>query len=241
MQPETTEYKAPETWAAAQLPSASSILDRHLAAIGGRDALLSHYSTHATGILSMPGAAVAGAIEFYGAAPNRSLVRFSFPGVGEVLEGFDGTHGWTVSPMTGPIFLEGRQLEQKKFDSEFNSEVRSGSRYQSLTTLDEVDFEGRRCYKVRLVRKAGGEDVEFYDVATGLKAGGITTRETDLGTVPAALVLTDYRKFGNVLQPTTVRTQLGGLQQVIKITSIAYDRVPASVFELPPGLRALVR
>ena len=38
----------------AQLPSARSILDKHLAAIGGRQAVLSHKSTHATGTLSMP-------------------------------------------------------------------------------------------------------------------------------------------------------------------------------------------
>jgi hypothetical protein len=139
------------------------------------------------------------------------------------------------------MFIEGKQLEDKKFDSEFYSELRSDGRYQSLTTLEEVDFEGRRCYKVRLVRKMGGEDVEFYDVATGLKAGRIGTRVTDMGTVTAITVATNYKRFGNLLQPTTMRLHVGAVQQVFTITSIEYDRVPASTFELPAGLKALLR
>jgi hypothetical protein len=225
----------------AQLPSARSILDKHLAAIGGRQAVLSHKSTHATGTLTMPAAGVTGVVDIYNAHPNRSLLKVSLGGVGEVLEGFDGTHGWSISPMTGPMLLEGKQLEEKRFDSEFHSELRSDDRYVSLTTLEQVDFEGRACYKVRLVRKTGGDDIEFYDVASGLKAGSITSRETQMGTVTGTTVETDYRKFGNLLQPTTVRSQVGGLQQVITINSVDYDSVPVSTFDLPPGIKALLK
>ena len=225
----------------AQLPAARAILDKHLAAIGGRQAVLSHKSTHATGTLSMPAAGVTGAVDVYGAQPNRTLLKVTLGGVGEVVEGFDGTHGWSISPMTGPMLLEGKQLEEKRFDSEFHSELRGDDRYVSLTTLEQVDFEGRSCYKVRLVRKTGGEDIEFYDVATGLKAGSITTRETQMGMVTGTTVETDYKKFGNLLQPTTVRSQVGGLQQVITITAVDYDNVPASIFELPPGIKALLK
>ena len=243
--PPKTGAQAPASKSAAarpaQLPSARSILDKHLAAIGGRQAVLSHKSTHATGTLTMPAAGVTGAVDIYGAHPNRSLLKVSLGGVGEVLEGFDGTHGWSISPMTGPMLLEGKQLEEKRFDSDFHGELRSHDRYVSLTTLEQVDFEGRACYKLRLVRKTGGEDLEFYDVATGLKAGSITTRETQMGTVTGTTVETGYKKFGNLLQPTTVRSQIGGLQQVITINSVDYDSVPASTFDLPPGIKALLK
>ena len=72
-------------------------------------------------------------------------------------------------------------------------------------------------------------------------SGSITTRETQMGTVTGTTVETDYKKFGNLLQPTTVRSQVGGLQQVITITSIDYDQVPASIFELPAGIKALLK
>jgi hypothetical protein len=235
------EPSKPQDGAPAKLPSARSVLDKHLAAIGGRQAVLSHTSTRATGTISMPATGLNGAVEIYGAHPNRTLLKVSLDGVGEVLEGFDGKHGWSNSPMTGPMLLEGRQLEEKRFDSEFHAELRNDNRYVSLTTLERVDFEGRPCYKIRLVRKTGGEDIEFYDVATGLKAGGITTRETQMGTVTGTAVESNYKKFGNLLQPTMVKSQIGGLQQVITITAVEYDNVPASVFELPAGIKALLK
>jgi hypothetical protein len=227
--------------APAKLPNGRSILDKHVAAIGGRQAILAHKSTHAVGTLAMPSTGLTGALEIFGAHPNKTLLKISIGGVGEVLEGFDGTHGWSLSPMTGPMLLEGRQLDEKRFDSEFYSDLRSESRYASVTTLEQVDFDGRPCYKVRLVRKSGGEDIEFYDVATGLKAGTITTRETQMGTVTGTTTESEYRKFGNLLQPTKVVSHIGGLDQVITISSIDYDGVPPSVFDLPQGIKALLK
>jgi hypothetical protein len=226
---------------AAPLPSARSILDRHLAAIGGREAVLSHSSTAAKGTLSMPKAGMTGSLEIYGAKPNKSVVKITLAGLGVVTEGFNGVHGWSLSPMTGPMLLEGKQLEEKRFDSDFHSELRESGRYTSMTTLERTEFEGRQCYKVQLVRTTGGQDIEFYDVASGLKAGSITSRETHMGTVSGTTIEADYRKFGNLLQPTTIRSQISGVEQIITITSVEYDSVPPAVFDLPVEIRALVK
>jgi hypothetical protein len=189
----------------------------------------------------MPSAGVTGAIEIYGAKPNRSLLKISIGGVGEVKEGFDGRYGWNLSPITGPMLLEGKQLEEKRFDAEFHGELQPDARYASMTTLEQTEFEGRQCYKLRLERKIGGQDIEFYDVETGLKAGSITTRETQMGTVTGTTVETEYRKFGNLLHPTTLRSKIGGLEQVVTITTVEYDNVPLSVFELPMEIKALIK
>ena len=226
---------------AATLPSARSILDRHVAAIGGRKAVLGHKSTHARGTVAMPSAGVTGVVEIYGAHPNRTLLKISLSGVGDVVEGFDGKHAWSMSPITGPMLLEGKQYEERKFDADFHGELRPDDRYSAMTTVERTDFEGRPCYKLRLVRKSGGEDIEFYDVDTGLKAGSITSRETHMGTVTGTTIEGDYRKFGDVLLATTVRSKIGGLEQVVTITSVEYDTVKPSVFELPTEIKALLK
>lgn len=223
------------------LPSARSILDRHVEAIGGAEALRRHRSTHVKGTVSMPAAGISGTLEAYAARPNKSLVRVSLGGVGEVTEAFDGTVGWSVSPLTGPMLLEGRQLEEKRFDAEYDHELRSEGRYTSMATIDRIEFDGRVCYKVSLVRATGGEDIEFYDVETGLKAGAITTRETPMGAVTGTTFESDYRRFDGLLHPTTVRSRIGGIEQVISITAVEFDTVPSSVFEMPPDIRALLR
>ena len=231
----------PEAAKDAALPSGRSILDRHIAAIGGKEAILSHSSTKATGTFSVASAGMTGSLEVIAAKPDKSMVKINIPGVGEILEGFDGKNGWTLSPMTGPMLLEGKQLEEKRYDADFFSELHDDSRYTAITTVERSDFEGRPCYKVKLVRKNGGEDFEFYDVETGLKAGRIATRETPMGTITGTSVETDYKKFGNLLQPTTVKNTMMGMHQVITIASIEYDTVPPAAFDLPAEIKALVK
>ncbi|MGH9308166.1 MAG: hypothetical protein ACRD1U_02245, partial [Vicinamibacterales bacterium] len=210
-------------------------------AVGGRQAILAHKSIYMKGSLSMPAAGIAGTIEVFSAAPNRLLMKVAIDGVGEVAEGFDGTHAWSISPMTGPMLQEGKALEQKRLDAEFHGELHPDSRYVSMTTEERTEFDGRPCYKVRLVRKIGGEDVEFYDVASGLKAGSITTRETPMGSITSTSIETDYRKFGDLLQPATLKQQIGPVQQVMTVAAVEYDTVQPAVFELPPAIKALVK
>ncbi|HZB25687.1 MAG TPA: hypothetical protein VE379_06120 [Vicinamibacterales bacterium] len=231
----------PAKSATAALPGARSILDRHLTAVGGRDAILAHSSTKATGVFSVASAGLTGTLEVFAAKPNKNLVRIQLPGVGEIVEGFDGTHGWTVSAMTGPMLLEGKQLEEKKFDADFHAELHDDARYESMTTMEVTDFDGRACYKLRLVKKGGGEDFEFYDVKTGLRAGRTGTRETPMGTVTGTAVEGDYRKFGKLLLPTSIRNTLMGTEQVITIKTVEFDTVPANAFEPPAAIKALLK
>src|ERR1044071_9447378 len=88
--------------APAALPDARDIINKHIKAVGGRDAILARKSMHGTGTLSVPASGMSGTVEVFGAAPNLQTIKISMTGVGEITEGFDGRHGWSVNPMTGP-------------------------------------------------------------------------------------------------------------------------------------------
>ena len=225
----------------AALPSARSIVDRHVAAIGGKEALLSHSSSKATGTFTMAAAGMSGGLEIFAAKPDKSVIRINLPGVGEIIEGYDGKNGWSITPMTGPMLLEGKQLADKKFDMDFYGELHDDSRYQSMTTVERTEFDGRPCYKVRLVRKEGGEDFEFFDVETGLRAGRIATRETPMGAFTSTAIETDYKKFGNLLLSSTIKVSMMGTQQVLSIQTVEYDNVAPSVFDPPAEIKALIK
>lgn len=224
-----------------KLPSAREILDRHVKAIGGRAAVLSHGSLRATGKAELPSAGLSGDVEMLAAKPNKSLLRFVLPGIGEIQEGFNGTVGWSVSALTGPSLIEGKQLAERKFDADFYGELRPDDQYESLTTMEVTTFDGRECYKVRLVRPGGGEDFEFYDVATGLRAGKTASRETPMGTLPGTSIESDYRKFDNLLVATTIRQTAMGIETVMTLTTVEFDKVPDSAFDLPPAIKALIK
>ncbi len=223
------------------LPSARSIIDRHIQAVGGRKAILAHTSTRAVGTVSIPANGLTGTLEAIGAKPNRSLLRITISGIGEIVEGFDGTIGWGKSPVVGAMLSVGKELEQKRFDADYYGDLRETSRYASMTTVTKTLFDGRDCYKVSLVRKDGGEDFDFYDPQTGLKAGSMGTRESPMGAITVTQVQGDYKKFGDLLQPTVMKQTAMGVQQVFTFTTIEYDKVTPSVFDLPADIKALVK
>src|SRR5262249_18525938 len=128
-----------------------------------------------------------------------------------------------------------------KFDADFYGELHDPSRYVSVKTVEKTTFEGRPCYKLSLVRKDGSEDFDFYDVQTGLKAGTIGTRETSMGSITATQAQTDYKNFGDLLHASVVKQTAMGVQQVLMITAVEYDKVDPSVFALPPDIKALIK
>jgi hypothetical protein len=233
---------APKAEAEAELPSARSIIDRHIKAIGGREAVLSHTSQHATGTFSVPAQGLVGTVEIYGAAnPNRAALKVNVPGLGEIASGFDGSHGWSLSPLLGPMLQVGKELEQAKFDADFYGDLRDPKRYRSMKTVEKTTFDNRSCYKVSMVREDGSEDFDFYDVATGLRAGSSNTRETPMGSVKTTSIEGDYKKFGNLLLATSVVQQIMGVEQKISLATIEFDKVQPSAFDLPEQIKALIK
>src|SRR5690606_36813013 len=135
--------------------------------------------------------------------------------------------------VTGPAVLEGKQLEEKRLDADFYGDLNLEKRYSSIQTVGRVEFNGRPCYKVSLTRRGGGEDIHYYDVDTGLRAGSEVTRETPLGSVSATIIESDYKRFGKVLYPTKVTNTAMNLSQILSILRVEFDTVDPSEFELP--------
>jgi len=227
--------------AKAELPAARTIIDRHIKEIGGREAVLAQSSTHATGTVSLPAAGIKGTLEAYHAKPNKFIQRLSLPGIGDIEEGFDGTVGWSLSPLTGPQLLDGKQLEQRKFDADFYEDLKPADRYASITTVEKTTFEDRPVYKIKLVKKNGDEDIEFYDAETGLKAGTVTTRDSPMGPMQGTTAFSDYKKFGSLLQPATTKVTAMSAQLVLVVTNVEYGKVEPSAFAVPAQIKALIK
>ena len=191
--------------------------------------------------MSLPAAGIKGTLEAYHAKPNKFIQRLSLPGIGDIEEGFDGTVGWSLSPLTGPQLLDGKQLEQRKFDADFYEDLKPTDRYASITTVEKTTFEERPVYKIKLVKKNGDEDIEFYDAETGLKAGTITTRDSPMGPMQGTTAFSDYKKFGSLLQPATTKVTAMSAQLVLVVTNVEYGKVEPSVFAVPAQIKALIK
>lgn len=222
------------------LPTADAIVQRHLQAIGGPDAFRALQSVHARGRLEIPAQGIVAAFELFTARPAQMLYRVNVPGVGLIENGYDGTTGWSVNPISGPEVMSGRQLMEAAEDAWFDGPLHDPGRVREMTTVEATTFDGRPAYKLRVVYRAGHGQFEYFDVESGLFLGSEATRATPQGDVPTVTILRDYRRFGSLLQATTFIQRALGIEQVVTITSCEYDTVAASTFVVPPAVAALL-
>ncbi len=232
--------QAQEAAAKADLPSASSIIERFVEAIGGEQAIRSQGARQGRGTLTIPAQGISGAVEAFSAPPNRSLMRIDLAGMGVVRTGYDGNVGWVIHPAMGPMVMDGRMLEQMQQQSDMLAALHPEKYIAGAETLERTDFEGRSCYKVKITTQSGEEYVEFFDVDTGLLTGTIRKQASPMGEIETTSILNDYRAVEGVLVPMKLTQRLLGMEQVFEMTEFAPAELDDAVFELPPEIQALV-
>lgn len=228
--------------AAQTLPAASEIVAKHVAAVGGKDAISKITSMSQKGTMEIPTMGLTAQTEI-ALAPNRVSVKQSIPGLGEITQGFDGTTAWSNNPMQGPRLLTGKELEQTKEQSDFQAGLLyAADRYSTMETQALTDFNGEKAYKVRLVRKPSGrESFEYFSVATGLQIGSEQTQESEMGTLQLTTMQSNYKQFGPLKMPTRSEVTAGPNKMVMTMVDVQFNTVPATAFELPASVKALVK
>jgi hypothetical protein len=101
-------------------------------------------------------------------------------------------------------------------------------------------FAGQDCYQVKAVWKSGREETWFFNTKTGLCAGGRRMQETQQGSSEVMNELSDYKKCGDLLQPTKIVQKVNDVEIVITITETRFEAVPDKEFALPEAIQKLV-
>jgi hypothetical protein len=225
---------------AQALPDAKSLMEKHNTAIGGRAALDKYSSMRISGTITIPAQGITGTLEILRAKPNRFVQKLTIPQMGEILQGFDGKVAWATNPMQGPTILQGEMADGLKSQSDFASNFQNHADYVKSETVELVDFEGRKCYKVKVTRGTR-EGVEYFDAATGILAGIGGTLPTPQGPIERSTVFREYGDFGGVKFPTRVEQRDGPSVTTITFTAVEFDKLPPTAFDLPASVKALVK
>jgi zinc protease len=222
------------------LPPASEILNRYSKAVGGKDSFMKHNSQHATGTVEMPAQQLKGKMEVFAARPNKLLMKVTIPGLGETVTAFNGDIAWANNPLLGPMLLEGKSKDQIATQADFDQALHNPADYKSMDVLGVEDFNGEECYKLKLVHRTGFDSTEFFSVKTGLQRGFIAAQESPLGPITATTLVTDYKQFGDLFMPSRISQKAMGIEQVMTIEEMEYDKVDPAVFQLPENIKALL-
>jgi outer membrane lipoprotein-sorting protein len=232
-------WAGPRAMAADDLPKAETILDKFIAATGGKAAYQKVHSEIDTGTMSISG--ISGTATVYKAEPDKTYTEIVIQGVGKIQEGSDGKVAWSNSAIQGPHVKEGEEKEFSLMMARFDADVNWRGLFPKVETAGTEAVNGKDCYKVILTPKTGKPMTRFYDKETGLLLKGVMTVASPMGEVTIESTLEDYRKEGDFLRPHKISNNAMGQQFAITIDKVEYNpEIPASRFNPPEEIQALL-
>jgi len=206
-----------------KLPAAKEVVDKYVKAIGGRDALLKHKSRYQTGTIELSPMGVKGTVESFSRSDNRSLTKVSLDGIGDILDGYDGTTAWTSNPVQGNRVKEGKELDQSKRQSTFGREANIEKIYTSLT-VKNVEKVGERDAYVVVASTAGlPDDILYFDTETGLMVRSDSIVLAPEGQQATSSFYEDYREVNGIKSAFKVRAKTPAFEITTVVTEIKYD------------------
>jgi outer membrane lipoprotein-sorting protein len=197
-----------------QAQTADDVVEKHLAALGGRDALSKLTSRKATGTVSVtnPNGLIPGSIEIYAKAPNKTRAYMKLDlsafGAGEIIieQRFDGTTGYALNSMTGDAEITGAQLENMR-NNQFPSAL---LHYKEAGTTVEIlpkeKVGDRDAIVLRVTPKTGSPLRMYLDAGTYLPIQTIAKINVPQagGDIDQTSEYSDYRVVDGVKVPFQV-------------------------------------
>jgi len=210
--------------AAAQ--TADEIIEKSIAAMGGRAAHEKLKNRVATGELSIgtPVGDIAGTVEMYAAAPNkqRTVIKadLSNLGAGQLLidQRFDGTTGYAMDSMQGNREITGSQLENMKaqgFPSPFLNYKQSGISVKLAAAKEKVG--DKEAYLLTFEPPSGFPIKSYIDATTFMPIRTVVRAELpQVGEIEQWVEPLEFKEVDGVKVPVKVR--LTNSMQTITMT-----------------------
>jgi len=203
---------APSVVTPAAQQTADEVVEKHLAAMGGREALGKLTTRKATGMItiSTPNGDLSGPVELYSKLPNKTRAFMSLDlsamGMNEKLvldQIFDGTSGWALNTLQGDNPITGNQLENMKNASFPNPLLNYKTTGSKVELLPSETIAGTSLVVLRITPKAGSVTKLYLDPQTYLAVRTTATINMPQmgGDVEQVGEASDYRTVDGVKIP----------------------------------------
>jgi hypothetical protein len=207
---------------AATLPTLDQIIDRDIAASGGKTAIEKITSRVSKGTFDAAAMGLSGPSEQYSKAPNKSYISIDL-GVALYKRGFDGAKGWVLDPQAGLRDLTPGEVAESKIDEDFFLPLKLKELYSKLEVKDKVKVGERDAYLVEASTGKGKPDKLYYDVQTGLLIRKDIERESSQGPIESQLVFEDFREVDGVKVPFLFKQSNPFITFTIKLTEVKHN------------------
>lgn len=200
--------------------TAEQILEKSIAATGGRKVLESITSTVAKGELEMLTQHAHAAIEYYAKAPAQRLIVTRLEGFGVIRQGCNGASVWIQNADLSVRDLTGEENDAAVRECAFHAEIQWRDLYPKVALAGKEKVGDRPAYKVVMTPASGKPVIRFIDAETFLLLRQVSTRESAQGEVTIHADFSDYRDVGGVKVPFLIHQKMPGYELLIKMASV---------------------
>lgn len=198
-------------------PTTDQIIDKYLTALGGSANLakITSRSIKANRVEADGKKTEAETITFKG---GKYALSTTYPQA-VVTEGFDGTDAWKRGPW-GVIALKADEIEQIKREAQLFNAADLKSIYTKLDYRFTDRLDGRDVNIVSAVTAGGVRERLVFDAQTGYLVRRSAATQTVLGNFVYQVDYADYKVFGGVKVPTTIRYSMPNIRWTRQIIDV---------------------
>jgi photosynthetic reaction center cytochrome c subunit len=185
-------------------PTADSILDKYIAAVGGAQRAAAFTSFTATGTYRGYDDSEETPLELYSnSSGQRAIVVHALSGLTTTT--YDGRNGWMAAPATDKPFpliaITGQELEGVKLEAQvfFPSQIKQALRNWRSGFRTEID--DREVQVIQGTTAGGAVATLCFDVQTGLLVRLVRYDASPVGRIVTRVDYTDYRDAGGIRMP----------------------------------------
>jgi hypothetical protein len=230
---------AQQTTPAKALPTAQQVMERFVAAQGGRDAIFRHRSMTVRARLEIPAKNISYE-EVTCFRDGKALQETTDADGGIDRTGFDGTVAWEIDAKNAPAIAQDNVIESVRRDADMHYFGHILDYFKSMDVVEVASFAGHTCFHLKGTNKWGIPNEQFYDTTSGLLVGYRFDSSWRGGPGEETEVFSDYRDFDGWRMPTSDVVSNPKSSTKTITTSVTFDDVPDSVFALPDPIKALI-
>jgi hypothetical protein len=217
-----------------ELPSADSLFDRHLQAIGGIEGLEAGMSSSAVIRMEIPLAGMSGTVTMISDNGERLFIEHSLPGATEGVTVVVGEMAWSIDSVSGPRLIDGDELKALRMDNDPLAAAHYVEMYPVRETVALIEFNDEAAYQVSASTEWGKTDTLFFAVESGLAIGSTTTESTAVGEMVVTTKMLDYEIFSGMLMPSVISQTAGPMVINLIVESVTLNPVIDSSIWVPP-------
>jgi outer membrane lipoprotein-sorting protein len=197
------------TWpaAAADAPTVDSILAKHVAAMGGKEALGKIHSRSVE--FKMESETMGNSEgEVFAQAPDRLRSHIDMGQTGVIDEGFDGTTAWVKNPWQGLRVKTGDELAKVKRDAQFHRESSYKSLYPDLAYKTTEKMGDEEAWLLESKPTATSTERFWFSTKTALLLRQESQYQGPNGAVHINAFPQDYKTVEGLKFPDSMKLQL---------------------------------